>query len=127
MVRFAINAIAQAIPLMVLVALLIFTMLQFMPGDPLHAMVGQYPVPHEFRATIEKRYHLSDPLASRPIQYFGNLLSKRIYDGKDRRSLQRLVQRTSELGGRPAARECTMIAEDRFEPGAFGERSDTRR
>jgi peptide/nickel transport system permease protein len=71
MVRFAINAIAQAIPLMVLVALLIFTMLSLTPGDPVHAMVGQYPVPHKFRATIERRYHLSDPLPSPRIQYFG--------------------------------------------------------
>jgi peptide/nickel transport system permease protein len=74
MVRFAINRIAQAIPLMVLVVLLVFTMLQFTPGDPVQAMVGQYPVPHEFRAAIEKRYHLNDPLPSRLIQYFGNLL-----------------------------------------------------
>jgi peptide/nickel transport system permease protein len=74
MIRFAINRIAQAIPLMVLVVLLVFTMLQFTPGDPVQAMVGQYPVPHEFRAAIEKRYHLNDPLPSRLVQYFGNLL-----------------------------------------------------
>ena len=127
MVGFAINRTAQAIPLMLLVVLLVFTMPQFTPGDPVHAMVGRYPVPHEFRATIENRYHLSDPLASQLIQYFGDLLPKHIDDGTNRRALQHLVQKASELGGRPAVGECAMIAEDRFDSGAFGEPSDTRR
>jgi len=124
MVGFAINRTAQAIPLMFLVVLL---EPQFTPGDPVHAMVGEYRVPYEFRATIENRYHFSDPLASRLIQYFGDLLPKYIYDGKNKTRSSTSVQGASELGGRPAVRECAMIAEDRFDSGAFGEPSDTRR
>ena len=52
MLRFIISRIIQAIPLMALVILLIFCMLQLTPGDPVQAMVGQYPVPPEFRAAV---------------------------------------------------------------------------
>ena len=38
---------------MIVVVLLVFGMLQLTPGDPVQAMVGQYPVPPEFRAAIE--------------------------------------------------------------------------
>jgi len=71
--RFAALRVAQAIPLMIAVVLLVFAMLQFTPGDPVQAMVGQYPVPPEFRASIEQHYHLNDPLWRRLVQYFANL------------------------------------------------------
>ncbi len=74
MVRFAVGRILQAIPLMIAVVLLVFTMLQFTPGDPVQAMVGQYPVPPDFRAAVERHYHLNDPLPVRLEQYFINLL-----------------------------------------------------
>jgi peptide/nickel transport system permease protein len=74
MARFAIIRILQAIPLMIAVVLLVFGMLQLTPGDPVQAMVGQYPVPPEFRAAIERHYHLNDPLWQRLEQYFLNLL-----------------------------------------------------
>ncbi len=56
------------------VIVLVFVMLQFTPGDPVQAMVGQYPVPPEFRAAIVRQYHLDDPLPARLVQYFVNLL-----------------------------------------------------
>jgi peptide/nickel transport system permease protein len=74
MLRFAIGRIVQAIPLMAVVVLLVFFLLQLIPGDPVQAMVGQYPVPPEFRAAIESHYHLNDPLPVRLLQYFTNLL-----------------------------------------------------
>jgi peptide/nickel transport system permease protein len=74
LVRFAALRVVQAVPLMIAVVLLVFVMLQFTPGDPVQAMVGQYPVPPAFRAAIEQHYHLNDPLWRRLIQYFANLL-----------------------------------------------------
>lgn len=56
------------------VILLVFLMLQFTPGDPVQAIVGQYPVPPDFRAAIVRQYHLDDPLPARLLQYFVNLL-----------------------------------------------------
>src|ERR1700735_3899159 len=74
MIGFAVRRILEAIPLMILVVLLVFVMLQLTPGDPVQAIVGQYPVPPEFRAAIERHYHLNDPLWQRLLQYFSNLL-----------------------------------------------------
>lgn len=107
MVGFAINRTAQAIPLMLLVVLL---EPQFTPGDPVHAMVGEYRVPYEFRATIENRYHLSDPLASQLIQYFGDLLPKHIDDGTNRRALQQ--SRSKSIGARRTP-GCRRMRDDR--------------
>ncbi|HEX4172186.1 MAG TPA: ABC transporter permease [Acetobacteraceae bacterium] len=74
MVRYALVRILQAVPMIVTVIVLVFLMLQFTPGDPVQAIVGQYPVPPAFRADIVRQYHLDDPLAARLLQYFANLL-----------------------------------------------------
>ena len=74
MARFVAARLLQAVPLLVAVVLLVFVLLQFTPGDPVQAIVGQYPVPPEFRAAMEQHYHLNDPLPTRLLQYFANLL-----------------------------------------------------
>jgi peptide/nickel transport system permease protein len=66
--------IVQAIPMVIAVIVLVFVMLQLTPGDPVQAIVGQYPVPPEFRAAIVREYHLNDPLPARLLQYFISLL-----------------------------------------------------
>jgi peptide/nickel transport system permease protein len=74
MARYILLRILQAIPMIAAVIVLVFLMLQFTPGDPVQAIVGQYPVPPEFRAAIVHQYHLDDPLPVRLLQYFINLL-----------------------------------------------------
>jgi peptide/nickel transport system permease protein len=49
-------------------------MLQFIPGDPVQAMVGDFPVSPDFRAAITAQYHLDDPFPVRVYSYFANLL-----------------------------------------------------
>lgn len=74
MLRFAAIRLLQAIPMVAAVIVLVFVLLQFTPGDPVQAIVGEYPVPPEFRAAIVARYHLDDPLPTRLLQFFLNLL-----------------------------------------------------
>jgi peptide/nickel transport system permease protein len=74
MARYILLRILQAIPMIAAVVVLVFLMLQFTPGDPVQAIVGQYPVPPDFRAAIVHQYHLDDPLPVRLLQYFINLL-----------------------------------------------------
>jgi peptide/nickel transport system permease protein len=74
MARYALIRLLQAIPMVAAVIVLVFLMLQFTPGDPVQAIVGQYPVPPDFRAAIVRQYHLADPLPVRLLQYFANLL-----------------------------------------------------
>ncbi len=73
MLRFALIRLLQAIPMVIAVIILVFVMLQFTPGDPVQAIVGQYPVPPDFRAAIVQHYHLDDPFPVRLWQYFVNL------------------------------------------------------
>jgi peptide/nickel transport system permease protein len=44
------------------------------PGDPVQAMVGNFPVSPEFRAAITRQYHLDDSFPVRVCSYFVNLL-----------------------------------------------------
>ena len=70
MLRYALIRILQAIPMVIAVIVLVFVMLQFTPGDPVQAIVGQYPVPPDFRAAIVRLYHLNDPLPVRLLALF---------------------------------------------------------
>src|SRR6478752_5273059 len=74
MLRFTIFRILHAVPLLAAVILCIFLMQQAIPGDPVQAMVGDFPVPQAFREVIEKKYRLNDPLYVRIGTYFGNLV-----------------------------------------------------
>jgi peptide/nickel transport system permease protein len=52
----------------------IFCVLQLVPGDPVQAIAGEFPAPPAFRAAIEARYHLNDPLWLRLYHYVATLL-----------------------------------------------------
>ena len=52
----------QAVPLLVGVVFVVFVLLQFTPGDPVQAIVGQYPAPPAFRAALTAEYHLDSPV-----------------------------------------------------------------
>lgn len=74
MLRFILLRLLHAIPLLVAVILLILLILQLIPGDPVQAMVGDFPVSPEFRAAITKQYHLDASFPVRVYSYFVNLL-----------------------------------------------------
>ena len=74
MARYILVRILQAIPMVACVVVLVFVLLQFTPGDPVQAIVGDYPVPPDFRAAIVRQYHLDDTLPVRLLQFFVNLL-----------------------------------------------------
>ena len=74
MLRFTVLRILHAIPLLIAVILVIFAMQQMIPGDPVQAMVGDFPVPQAFRDAIELKYRLNDPFYLRVFTYFSNLL-----------------------------------------------------
>jgi len=74
MLRFVLLRLLHAIPLLVAVIFVILLMLQFIPGDPVQAMVGDFPVSPDFRAAITAQYHLDDPFPVRVYSYFANLL-----------------------------------------------------
>jgi peptide/nickel transport system permease protein len=74
MLRFIFFRLLHAIPLLVSVIFVILLVLQLIPGDPVQAMVGNFPVSPEFRAAITRQYHLDDSFPVRVCSYFVNLL-----------------------------------------------------
>jgi peptide/nickel transport system permease protein len=74
MLRFIFFRLLHAIPLLVSVIVVILLVLQLIPGDPVQAMVGNFPVSPEFRAAITRQYHLDDSFPVRVCSYFVNLL-----------------------------------------------------
>lgn len=73
MLAFTLRRLAQGIPLLLGVVVLLFVLLQLMPGDPVQALVGGYPVPPSYRHAIAEQFHLDDPLWSRFVAYVGQL------------------------------------------------------
>lgn len=66
--------LAQAVLLLFAVIVIIYCLLQLIPGDPIQAMVGDVPVPPALRASLEQRFHLNEPFVQRLYGYLTNVL-----------------------------------------------------
>lgn len=73
MLRFALRRTAQALPLILGVATLMFLLIHLAPGDAADAMVGEYPVSPEYMASVRERYGLDKSLPEQFIAYLGQL------------------------------------------------------
>lgn len=71
MLRFVLQRALYAVPLIFAVIVVMFTLLHLIPGDPVQALVGDYPVPPAYREIIEEKYRLNDPF----IVQVGNYLA----------------------------------------------------
>src|SRR5258708_921518 len=74
MLRHIAGHMAQAVLLLLSVVVLIFCLLQLIPGDPIQAMVGDMPVPPALRASLEQRFQLNEPFLQRLYGYLVNVL-----------------------------------------------------
>lgn len=71
MLRFILQRLIYAIPLIFVVIVAMFSLLHLIPGDPVQALVGDFPVPPAYRQAIEEKYRLNDPF----IVQVGNYLA----------------------------------------------------
>jgi peptide/nickel transport system permease protein len=74
MLRFILRRALYALPLIFVVIVMMFTLLHLIPGDPVQALVGDYPVPPAYRAVIEEKYHLNDPFLAQVSNYLTSVL-----------------------------------------------------
>jgi len=74
MVLFAIRRIGAGIPLIIGIVVFLFVLLELAPGDPVQAIVGDFPVPDEYRAQLVAEYNLDAPLLERFSTYATTLL-----------------------------------------------------
>jgi peptide/nickel transport system permease protein len=57
----------------VVVVIITFILMHAAPGDPLDAIIGDYPVTPEYRAELRTRLALDKPLPEQLLAYFGTL------------------------------------------------------
>ena len=65
MLRYVFKRILQIIPVLLITAILIFTLMYFVPGDPVQIMMGDFQVSPEQMNEIRERLGLLDPF---PVQ-----------------------------------------------------------
>lgn len=74
MLRFIIQRMVYAVPLIFVVIVAMFTLLHLIPGDPVQALVGDFPVPPAYRQAIEEKYRLNDPFIVQVGNYLGSVV-----------------------------------------------------
>lgn len=76
MQRFILRRILWNIPVLILITVVTFGMMQIVPGGPFTAGASGRPVPPEIRANMEAKYGLDKPVWQQYLNYMGNLLLK---------------------------------------------------
>ncbi|MET3927483.1 ABC transporter permease [Devosia sp. 2618] len=70
---FIVRRLLQAVPLLFAVMTTMFLLLELAPGDPIQAMVGEFPVTPEYRAQLNERFNFDAPVWERYISFIGNV------------------------------------------------------
>ncbi|WP_433087116.1 ABC transporter permease [Dactylosporangium sp. CA-052675] len=73
MLRYAGRRLLAAIPLLFLVPLLVFALIDLAPGDPAVILAGDEPTPERVQA-IREELDLNDPVVLRYVKWIGNVL-----------------------------------------------------
>ncbi|MFI5015709.1 MAG: ABC transporter permease [Hyphomicrobiales bacterium] len=70
---YAIRRLLIAVPLLLSVVAVNFTLIQLAPGDPITVLVGDYPAPEEYIAQVRKDFGLDKPLPQQLLAYLGQV------------------------------------------------------
>lgn len=62
-----------AIPLLLLVVVFNFALIQFAPGDPVNVLIGDFPVPEAYIEEIRREFGLDKPFLERLVIYVGQV------------------------------------------------------
>ena len=71
--RFAGVRLLAALPLLVLVVIVNFSLIQLAPGDPATILVGDYPAPPEYLEEVRQQFGLDQPLVIQLGRYLGQV------------------------------------------------------
>jgi len=89
---FILRRAAQAIPLLLGVVIVNFTIIHLAPGNPVQVLVGDFPAPPEVVQTLRHDFGLDRPLWDQLIIYLGKLLSGDLgYSFGNRQAVTRLI------------------------------------
>ncbi len=92
LVRYVARRLLEAIPLLAGVVVFIFALIQLAPGDPVQALVGDFPASPEFRERVRRDFGLDKPVAEQLLAYFGNIAQGNLgYSFANRRPVLELI------------------------------------
>ena len=74
LVHYTLLRLLQAIPLLLGVIVVNFTLIQLAPGDPSTILIGDYPAPPEYVAQVRAEFGLDQPIPTRLLRYLGQVL-----------------------------------------------------
>lgn len=80
MIQFTARRLLHSVPLLLGVVTLMFFLLQLAPGDPLTAMIGDYPATEEYKRRISEAYGLDKPLLMRYWLYLTQIVQLNLGD-----------------------------------------------
>ena len=72
---FVLRRLLHALPLLVCVIVFNFFLIHLAPGDPIQALVGEFPAPAAYLAEMRKLFGLDQPLYIQLLLYVRNILS----------------------------------------------------
>lgn len=71
--RYIVRRLVNAVPLLLGVVVVNFVLISLAPGDPVTALIGEYPAPAEYVANVRHAYGLDKPLPERLVLYLANV------------------------------------------------------
>jgi peptide/nickel transport system permease protein len=74
-VAFVLRRLLHALPLLVCVIVFNFFLIHLAPGDPIQALVGEFPAPESYIAEMRKVFGLDQPLYIQLLLYLKNILT----------------------------------------------------
>jgi peptide/nickel transport system permease protein len=74
MTKYALRRLAIAVPTVLLITLVVFTILALAPGDPLSQFAASAEMPPEVRANIRKQFGLDEPIHVRYVKWLSAFL-----------------------------------------------------
>ena len=72
--QFALERLIHAVPLLLGVIVVNFLLIALSPGDPVTALIGEFPAPPEYVSRVRSQYGLDQPVYVRLVRYVGNVL-----------------------------------------------------
>lgn len=89
---YTLQRLVQAIPLLLGVVVVNFTLIQLAPGDPATILIGDYPAPPEYVAQVRQEFGLDQPLGVRLVRYLGQILQGNLgYSFANRQPVAELI------------------------------------
>src|SRR4051794_28385043 len=74
LLRFAGIRLLAALPLLLLVVVVNFSLIQLAPGDPATILVGDYPAPPDYIEEVRREFGLDQPLHVQLGRYVGQVV-----------------------------------------------------